>query len=76
MATRKIEDEFNNLKKEFVGIQNMIKNLLEKHGDLENKYVKFIQKQRKVNFKCRSCGDKFEVLKDLKEHKENGCSSD
>ena len=76
MATRKMEDEFNNLKKEFIGLQNMIQDLLEKHGDLEKKYEKFIQKQRKVNFKCRGCGDKFEVLKHLKDHKESGCSRD
>ena len=46
---------FTILKKEFIGLQNMIKDLLEKHGNLEKKYVKFIQKQRKINFKCRGC---------------------
>ena len=35
MATKKLEAEFMNLKKEFVGLQNLIQNLLDKHGDLE-----------------------------------------
>ena len=54
----------------------MIQNLLDRHGDLEKKYEKFMLKQRKSNFKCRDCGDKFEVLRQLQKHKEEGCSSD
>ena len=76
MATKKLETEFNNLKKEFVGLQNLIKNLLDKHENLEKKYDKFIQKQKKNNFKCRKCGDNFEKLKNLQDHKEKGYSND
>ena len=80
MATRKLENEFINLKKEFIGLQNLIQDLLDKHSDLEKRYEqaeqKFFQKQRKSNFKCRGCGDKFDILKNLKDHKEEGCSSD
>ena len=68
MATKKLESEFINLKKEFIGLQAMIQNLLEKHGDLEKKYEKFIKKQKKKNFKCRNCGGNFESLR---EHKRN-----
>ena len=75
MATKKLEMEFINLKKEFIGLQAMIQNLLNKHGDLEKKYEKFIKKQRKNNFKCRNCGDRLESLRELKKHKEEGCSS-
>ena len=75
MATKKLETEFNNLKKEFIGLQNLIKNLLDKHENLEKKYDKFIQKQKKKNFKCRKCGDTFEKLKNLQDHKEKGCSN-
>ena len=67
--------EFINLKKEFIGLQAMIQNLLNKHGDLEKKYEKFIKKQRKNKFKCRNCGDRLESLRELKKHKEEGCSS-
>ena len=74
MATKKLETEFLNLKKEFVGLQTMIQNILDKHGDLEQKYEKLIQKQRKYNFRCRKCSDKFESLSKLKKHKEEGCS--
>ena len=35
MATKKLETEFLNLKKEFVGLQTMIQSILDKHGDLE-----------------------------------------
>ena len=74
MATKKLETEFLNLKKEFVGLQTMIQSILDKHGDLEKKYEKLIQKQRKSNFRCRKCSDKFQSLSDLKKHKEEGCS--
>ena len=76
MATKKLETEFNNLKKEFIGLQNMIQNLLDKHGDIEKRYEKFISKQKKGNFRCRKCGDKFETLRKLQEHKDEGCSTD
>ena len=59
MATKKLESEFINLKKEFIGLHAMIQNLLEKHGDLEKKYEIFVKKQRKKNFKCRNCGKIF-----------------
>ena len=75
MATKKLETEFINLKKEFVGLQQMIQNLLDKHGDIEKRYEKFIQKQRKGNFRCRNCGEKFEILRKLQEYKEERCSS-
>ena len=76
MATKKLETEFINLKKEFIGLQNMIQNLLDKHGEIEKRYEKFISKQKKGNFRCRNCGDKFEILRKLQEHKEEGCSTD
>ena len=76
MVSKKLETEFTNLKKEFVGLQDLIKNLLKKHENLEKKYEKFIQKQKKNNFKCKKCGDKFELLKNLQDHKEEGCSND
>ena len=38
MASKKLESEFINLKKEFLGLQAIIQNLLDKHGDLEKKY--------------------------------------
>ena len=76
MATKKLETEFNNLKKDFIGLPNLIKNLLDKHENLQKKYDKFIQKQQKKNFKCRKCGDTFEKLKNLQDHKEKGCSND
>ena len=76
MATKKLESEFINLKKEFIGLHAMIQNLLEKHGDLEKKYEIFVKKQRKKNFKCRNCGENFESLRELKKHKEEGCDSD
>ena len=75
MATKKLEAEFINLKKEFIGLQTLIQNLLDKHGDLEKKYEKFLRKQKKNNFKCRNCGDGLESLRELKNHKEEGCSS-
>ena len=75
MATSKLESEFINLKKEFVGLQSLIQNLLDKHGDLEKKYEKFIHKHSKNNFRCRNCGDKFQALKKLQDHKEEGCST-
>ena len=53
----------------------MIQNLLDKHGDIEKRYEKFIQKQRKGNFRCRNCGEISEILRKLQEHKEEGCSS-
>ena len=77
MATKKLETEFLNLKKEFVGLQTMIQSILDKHGDLERKYEKLIQKQKKYNFRCRKCTDKFEsLISELKKHKEEGCSKD
>ena len=76
MASKKLETEFLNLKKEFVGLQELIQNLLEKHGDLEKKYERYMLKQRKNNFRCRNCGDRFDILRHLQEHKEKGCSSD
>ena len=76
MVSKKLETEFTNLKKEFVGLQDLIKNLLNKHENLDKKYEKFIQKQKKNNFKCKKCGDKFELLKNLQDHKEEGCSND
>ena len=76
MATKKLEIEFINLNKEFIGLQNLIQDLLDKHSDLEKRYEKFIHKQRKSNFKCRGCGDKFDILKNIKDHKDEGCSSD
>ena len=75
MATSKLESEFINLKKEFVGLQSLIQNLLDKHGDLEKKYEKCIHKHSKNNFRCRNCGDKFQALKKLQDHKEEGCST-
>ena len=75
MATSKLESEFINLKKEFVGLQSLIQNLLDKHGDLEKKYEKFIHKHSKNNFRCRNCGDKFQALKKLQDHEEEGCST-
>ena len=53
METSKLENEFINLKKEFLGLQSLIQNLLDKHGDLEKKYEKFIHKHSKSNFKYR-----------------------
>ena len=53
----------------------MIQNLLDKHGDLEKKYDKYIQKQRGIKFTYRNCWDKFELVRELKNHKEDGCSS-
>ena len=76
MATKKLETEFSNLKKGFVGLQKLINNLIEKHENLEKKYKTFIKKGRKKNFKCRKCGDKFETLKNLQDHKEEDCSTD
>ena len=48
MASKKLESEFINLKKEFLGLQAIIQNLLDKHGDLEKKYDKFIQNKEKT----------------------------
>ena len=76
MATRKLEAEFMNLKKEFIRLQNLIQNLPDKQRDLEKKYENFLLKQRKTNSKCRKCGDKFQVLGQLQKHKEEGCSSE
>ena len=75
MATSILENEFINLKKEFTGLQSLIQNLLDMHGDLEKKYVNFIDKHSKNNFRCRNCGDKFQALKKLQDHKEEGCST-
>ena len=73
MATKKLETEFINLKKEFKGLQTLIQNLLDKHGDLERKHKKFLQKRNKI--KCRNCGDRLQSLRELKNHKKEGCSS-
>ena len=75
MATKKLETEFINLKKEFVELQKLIQNLIDKHGDIEKRYEKLIQKQKRGNFKCRNGGDKFDILRKLQDHKEEGCSS-
>ena len=75
IANKKLETEFINLKKEFLELQAMIQNLLDTHVDLEKRYDKFIQKQRKNNFRYRHCGDKFESVRELKNHKEEGCSN-
>ena len=44
MATKQLHTEFPNLKIECVGLQTMIQSILDKHGDLEQKYEKLIQK--------------------------------
>ena len=76
MANKKLEIEFTNLKKEFLGLQNMIQKLLDKHMEIEKKYEKFIHKHSKKNFKCRQCGETFEDLRKYQGHKEEGCSSE
>ena len=69
MATRILKAEFMNLKKEFIGLKNLIQNFLDKHGDLERKYENFLLKKRKPNIKCRICCDKFQILGQFQKHK-------
>ena len=76
MANKKLEIEFTNLKKEFLGLQSMIQKLLDKHMEIEKKYEKFIHKHSKKSFKCRQCGETFEDLRKYQGHKEEGCSSE
>ena len=44
-------------------------------GILKKGMKNIIQKQKRGNFKCRNCGDKFDILRKLQDHKEEGCSS-
>ena len=76
MATKKLETEFINLKKEFLELQKLIQNLIDKHGDIKKIYEKFIQKQKRGNFKCRNYGEKFDILRKLQDHKEEDCPID
>ena len=57
MATKKLESEFVKLKKEFVNLQDLIHDVVEKHVNLEMKYEKIISKPKKLSFKCRKCGE-------------------
>ena len=76
MATKKLEQEFVKLKKEFITLQDLIHDVVEKHSDLEKKYEKSISKKKKANFKCRKCGDKFENVKGLQKHKQEHCKDE
>ena len=49
------------LKKEFINLQVLIYDVVEKHSNLEKKYEKVISKKKNSNLKCRKCGDKFEM---------------
>ena len=57
------------MKKEFIGLQNWIQDLLDKHSDLEKRYEKFIHKQRRGNF---TDDDRLEDCK-KKKHSEFEC---
>ena len=73
MGEKELEKEFQSLKTEFVGAMSKIDDLINKYSSLEKKYEKSINRSKRVNFKCHNCGEKFENVSDLKQHKSDGC---
>ena len=73
MSLKTLENEFVGLKKQFNDLHKKVDDLVEQHNIVIKKYEKQMTKLKKVNFKCRKCGDKFETLKELKDHKESEC---
>ena len=76
MLEKELEVEFLGLKAEFVGVKSKIDDLINKYTSLEKKYEKNLKKNRKVNFKCRNCGEKFESVSELKQHRNDGCQGE
>ena len=75
MSVKVLEKEFMLLKNEFTGVKSKIDDLIKKYSNLEKRYEKSITKQKKLNFKCKNCGEKLENLKELQKHKETSkCS--
>ena len=73
---KELEAEFVGLKEEFLGVKSKIDDLINKYSSLEKKYEKNVRKSKIVNFKCNNCGDKFESVVELKEHKDEGCQGE
>ena len=71
MATKKLEQEFVKLKKEFITLQDLIHDVVEKHSDLEKKYEKSISKKKKANLSVGSVVKSLKMSKDYKNTSRN-----
>ena len=43
---------------------------------MEKKYEKNVKRNKRDNFRCHNCGEKFESVSELKKHKTDGCQGD
>ena len=59
MSVKVLEKEFMLLKNEFTGVNSKIDDLIKKYSNLEKRFEKSITKQKKLNFKCKNCGEKL-----------------
>ena len=68
-----VEDQIQILRQEFSDISRKMESIMKKYEKLDKQYNKLYEKSRKYYFKCKKCDNQFETLKDLQEHKTEGC---
>ena len=71
MSVKNLEVEFKSLKNEFTDLKSKIDILVKKYENLEKKYEKSLSKKKNINFKCKTCDEKFGTVKELQNHKES-----
>ena len=69
MSAKNLEVEFSSLKNQVTDLILKIDSLVDKYVALEKKYEKCVSKKKKANFRCHDCGEDFETVKELQNHK-------